>query len=151
MAPSSVRSFVAERDRAPATALFVCVENACRSLMAEAIFTAHAPPGWVAASAGTRPAPTPNPRTAPMLREKGYALPGHAPRPLTLELARGASVVVTMGCLDDAACPAYLRSPPPEDWGLPDPARLDDTGFRRVRDEIDRRVEDLIRRLPPAP
>ena len=151
MARFSARSSVVDGAPRTGTALFVCVENAGRSLMAEAIFTAKAPPGWIAMSAGTRPAASANPRTAPMLAEEGYALPMHPPQPLTPELARRATVTITMGCLDDAACPAYLRSPPPEDWGLPDPAPLDDDGFRRVRDEISRRVDDLIRRLTVPP
>ncbi len=130
-----------------ATVLFVCVENACRSLMAEAIFNANPPPGWRAVSAGTEPAAAPNPRTGPMLREVGVALPPHAPQPLTEELARGAAVRVTMGCLDHASCPAHLRRAGVVDWGLPDPARLDDAGFRRVRDEITRRVRALAREL----
>jgi arsenate reductase len=124
--------------------LFVCVENACRSLMAEAIFAASAPAGWVAVSAGTRPAAHPNPRTAGFLREVGLALPPHAPRELTAGMMDGADLVVTMGCLDDASCPARLKARPLRDWGLADPAKLDDEGFRAVRDEIARRIAGLI-------
>jgi arsenate reductase (thioredoxin) len=123
--------------------LFVCVENACRSLMAEAMFNANPPTGWTAISAGTRPADEPNPRTAAMLAEIGLTLPDHRPRLLTPELGNGARVRVTMGCLDDAACPAFLKSYAVQDWGLSDPARLDDAGFRRVRDEL----VDRVRRL----
>lgn len=126
------------------TVLFVCVENACRSLMAEAIFNARAPEGWKATSAGTRPAASPNPRTGPMLREIGLDLPPHPPKELNRAMVDGSALSITMGCLDDASCPAYLATPPPEDWALPDPATLDDDGFRRVREEIQRRVERLI-------
>jgi len=138
------------------TVLFLCVENACRSLMAEAAFNANAPPGWMAVSAGTRPADRPNPRTGPMLAEIGLSLPDHPPRAVTPPMMDAASVRVTMGCLDDESCPIHLRSLPLRDWALPDPATQDDTGFRRVRDEIVARVRELFQELrareePPPP
>lgn len=128
---------------APKVVLFICVENSGRSLMAESIFNANPPDGWVAMSAGTRPADAPNPRTGPMLRELGLELPPHRPQPLTNELMDLARVRVTMGCLDDASCPAHLKTLELRDWALPDPGRLDDTGFRRVRD----RIATLVRGL----
>ncbi|MGD0257477.1 MAG: low molecular weight phosphatase family protein [Thermoplasmata archaeon] len=123
--------------------LFICVENAGRSLMAEACFNADPPPGWHAVSAGTRPAAAPNPRTQPMLQEVGLSIPDHPPQELRPELMDRAQVRVTMGCLDDASCPARLKSLELRDWRLEDPARLDDEGFRRVRDSIRRRVRGL--------
>jgi arsenate reductase (thioredoxin) len=123
--------------------LFVCVGNAGRSLMAEAIFNADPPPGWRAESAGTEPARQPNPRTAPLLAEIGLTLPAHPPRRLTPELIDAAAVRVTMGCLDRESCPARLKQVPLEDWELPDPAALDDAGFRSVRDRIRERVARL--------
>lgn len=131
----------------PKTVLFICIENAARSLLAEALFNANPAPGWIAVSAGTRPAASPNPRTGPMLREIGLALPGHGPQLLTQSMMDDARVRVTMGCLDDASCPAHLKGLELRDWALPDPARLDDAGFRRVRDEIRGRVEGLRREL----
>ncbi len=125
------------------TALFICVENACRSLIAEAIFNADPPPGWVAISAGTRPAREANPRTGPMLREVGLNLPHHPPQLLTAEMIDRARVRVTMGCLDDASCPARLKTMELRDWSLPDPATLNDEGFRQVRD----RIQQLVRSL----
>jgi arsenate reductase (thioredoxin) len=127
--------------------LFICVENACRSLMAEAMFNRNAPAGWRARSAGTSPADTPNPRTAPMLGEIGLELPDHPPQILTPALIEEAKIRVTMGCLDDAACPARLKELEYRDWGLPDPAQLDDVGFRRIRDMIQERVEGLAREI----
>ena len=116
--------------------LFVCVENACRSLMAESMFNSDPPPGWRATSAGTAPGKAPNPRTRPLLREIGLPIPPHPPQALTDEMIAAAGAVVTMGCLDSASCPAKLRSIEVRDWGLPDPARLDDTGFRQVRNDL---------------
>ncbi len=129
------------------TVLFVCVENAARSLMAEAMFNAHPPPGWTATSAGTRPATTPDPRTGPMLAEIGLTLPPHAPQLLTPEMLQRARERVTMGCRDDASCPAHLKGLELTDWALPDPSVLDDAGFRRVRDELRGRVGGLRREL----
>jgi arsenate reductase len=123
--------------------LFICVENACRSLMAESMFNANPPEGWRAISAGTEPASEPNPRTRAMLREVGLELPQHPPQLLTNEMMSDASVRVTMGCLDSASCPARLKALELVDWALPDPAKLDDQGFRRVRDDLAGRVKRL--------
>lgn len=130
--------------------LFICVENSCRSLMAEAMFNADPPEGWRAASAGTRPAASPNPRTQPMLREIGLELPEHPPRLLTKGMMDDARLRVTMGCLDDASCPVHLKTLKVTDWGLPDPSGLDDIGFRAVRDGLRDRVGGLIRELTLA-
>lgn len=127
----------------PSVVLFICVGNSGRSLMAEAMFNAHPPEGWTATSAGTSPAPSANPRTGLMLREIGLDLPPHPPQRLTPEMMDRARIRVTMGCLDDAACPARLKSLELRDWALPDPVRLDDEGFRRVRS----RLVDLVKGL----
>ncbi len=91
-----------------------------------------------------------------MLREIGLDLPLHPPRALTGEMIDGATVRVTMGCLDSESCPARLKHLELRDWALPDPAKLDDAGFRRVRDDLRARVEALKRELsltdgPPRP
>lgn len=130
--------------------VFVCVENAARSLMAEAIFNAAPPAGWVADSAGTRPAAHPNPRTRRFLEEIGLPMPAHGPQELTLPRLDGAALLVTMGCLDDASCPANLKRRELRDWKLPDPGKLDDDGFRSVRDEIRQRVRELAAELTAA-
>jgi arsenate reductase (thioredoxin) len=130
--------------------LFVCVENACRSLMAEAIFNADPPAGWRAISAGTRPAAAANPRTKAMLEERGFLFPDHSPQLLTNAMMDAARVRITMGCLDDTSCPAHLQTLELRDWGLPDPAKLDDAGFREVRDQIRGRIDGLRRELALA-
>lgn len=132
------------------TVLFVCVGNAGRSLMAEAIFNADPPAGWLAESAGTEPAARANPRTEAMLREIGIPMPSHPPQRLTDSMIDRASLRFTMGCLDRQSCPAHLKGAPLTDWQLPDPADLDDTGFRRVRDEIRSRVAVLRSELRAA-
>jgi arsenate reductase (thioredoxin) len=127
--------------------LFVCVENAGRSLMAEAIFNANPSPGWRATSAGTDPAGAANPRTKHMLEEIGFQLPDHLPQLLSDELMDQAQVRITMGCLEDASCPTHLKTLELRDWNLPDPTKLDDAGFRDVRNQIRTRVEGLRREL----
>ena len=82
-----------------------------------------------------------------MLAEIGLELPSHPPQPLTTPMMTGSTVRVTMGCLDSEKCPAQLKTLELRDWGLPDPAKLDDEGFRRVRDDLRRRVEELAREL----
>lgn len=128
---------------APKVVLFVCVGNACRSLMAESMFNSNPPPGWTATSAGTMPSESPNPRTEPMLAELGLPLPAHGPQLLTTEMMDLARVRVTMGCLDDKSCPAHLKGLELRDWALPDPAGLDDAGFRQVRDRLASYVKGL--------
>lgn len=125
------------------TVLFICVENSCRSLMPESMFNANPPEGWRAISAGTEPGARPNPRTESMLHEVGLKLPDHSPQLLSNEMMNEASVRITMGCLDSTSCPARLHALPLTDWALPDPAKLDDEGFRHVRDQ----VAHLVRRL----
>lgn len=139
-----------KRPAAPRVVLFLCVENAARSLMAEAIFNARRVPGWTAVSAGTRPADRANPRTGPMLAEIGLSLPPHPPREVTDALMTGAARRVTMGCWDDASCPARWQGLPMDDWRLPDPAHSDDAGFRRIRDDLVRRVGALAAELARA-
>jgi len=127
--------------------LFVCVENACRSLMAEAMFNGDPPAGWTAVSAGTSPAGAPHPRTARMLEELGLRAPDHAPQALTGEMIAGAQIRVTMGCLDSASCPARLKELEYLDWALPDPVPLDDNQFREVRDKLRCLVDGLVREI----
>ena len=123
--------------------LFVCVENAGRSLMAEAIFNADPPAGWHALSGGTRPAQQANPRTAAALKEIGLELPDHPPQLARQEMIQDAKVRITMGCLDDAECPANLKTLKMVDWALPDPSKMDEEGVRRVRNEIRDRIRGL--------
>jgi protein-tyrosine-phosphatase len=78
-----------------------------------------------------------------MLRELGLELPPHPPQLLTPEMMDGARVRVTMGCLDDASCPARLKTLELRDWALPDPAHFEDDGFRQVRDRIAGNVKGL--------
>ncbi|HVW18722.1 MAG TPA: arsenate reductase ArsC [Solirubrobacteraceae bacterium] len=124
--------------------LFLCHHNAGRSQMAQAFFERDAPDGWAGESAGTSPAKAIWPEVVRAMAEVGIDLSARVPQALTPELQRQANLGVTMGCGD--ACP-YVPAPV-EDWALPDPAGRPLDEVRAVRDEIERRVGELIARLP---
>lgn len=135
----------------PALILFVCVHNAGRSQMAEALFNRRATElgladRFRAVSAGTVPADRVNPQVVAAMREVGLDLAGRRPRLLTPDLAAGAHLIVTMGCGVAESCPGGFLSVD-EDWGLPDPHGRPLDEVRAIRDEVARRVEDLLKRL----
>jgi arsenate reductase len=125
------------------TILFVCVENTFRSVLSEEIFNSKAPPGWHAQSAGVSPAASVNPAVDPLLKEIGIVLTGRSPRIVTAEMVAGASRVVTFGCLD--RCPIGAKGKG-EDWPLPGATGKTFDELRGIRDELSRRVDELIRR-----
>jgi len=123
--------------------LFVCVENANRSQMAEAFARLHGSDAVEACSAGSAPSGRINPRAVQFMAELGYDLGAHASK--SLEDIQGSfDAVVTMGCGD--RCP-WVPARRREDWNLPDPKDLDDAGYRAVRDEISARVQTLLASL----
>lgn len=131
------------RDRVCRRVLFVCVENANRSQMAEAFARMHGGEAVEAHSAGSRPSGTINPKAVRFMAERGYDLAAHASKSLD-EVEGEFDAVVTMGCGDSCPwVPARIR----EDWALPDPRDMDDTGYRAVRDEIEARVRALLAAL----
>jgi len=127
-----------------ATALFVCLHNAGRSQMSEALFERAAGGRHRALSAGTTPAERVHPEVVEAMRELGIDLAGRTPRGLTRELAEEADVVVTMGCGDE--CP-YIPGRRYLDWELDDPKGRPLEEVRATRDEIERRVRALIAEL----
>ena len=127
--------------------LFVCLHNAGRSQMSQALFERAARGHHEARSAGTEPAQRVHPGVVTVMREKGIDVSDRAPRLLTDDLARWADVVVTMGCGD--ACPVipgkrYI------DWDLRDPKDLPLDDVRAIRDDIETRVEELVKDLDRA-
>lgn len=153
--PLLVEKFAREQLRAAAQAgglivktvpevLFVCVHNAGRSQMAAALLDHHANGRVHVRSAGSAPAEEINPAVVAALDEIGLDVSKEFPKPLTDEFVEAADVVVTMGCGD--ACPIfpgkrYL------DWELPDPAGQPLEEVRPIRDEIERRVVQLLEEL----
>jgi arsenate reductase len=127
-----------------ATVLFVCLQNAGRSQMSAALFERAAEGRHRALSAGTTPAQHVHPEVVTVMRELGIELAGRVPRELTRELAEQADVVVTMGCGDE--CP-YIPGRRYVDWDLSDPAGRPLDEVRATRDEIARRVSELVAEL----
>jgi len=111
--------------------------------MSEELFNAKAPPGWRAESAGVSPAAAVNPVVRELLLELGISLTDRTPRVVTPDLVARASRVVTFGCLD--RCPIGAESKG-EDWPLPGSTGRTFEQLREIRDELSRRVDDLIKR-----
>lgn len=126
------------------TVLFVCVGNAGRSVMAEAIFNSRAPKGWGAVSAGVSPARATNPGTGPCLEEIGVRAPPHPPQALTEKAVRGATVCVSIGALEHPSCPEWFAQAHPLRWTIPDTHGADLKEFRAIRETIRSKVEALI-------
>jgi len=131
-----------------ARVLFVCLHNAGRSQMSEALF-ARVADGHEARSAGTTPGERVHPEVVEAMRELDIDLGDRVPRELAHEDAEWADVVVTMGCGDE--CP-YIPGKRYLDWDLPDPKGRPLEEVRATRDEIGRRVGELLAELqqPPA-
>jgi len=127
-----------------ARALFVCLHNAGRSQMSEALFARAAAGRHEARSAGTTPAERVHPEVVEAMAEVGIDLADRTPRKLTREDAEWADVVVTMGCGDE--CP-YVPGVRYIDWDLPDPKGQPLDAVRATREEIATRVQELAREL----
>ncbi len=124
--------------------IFVCRQNAGRSQMSQALFEQAAGGRHRALSAGTTPAEHLHPEVIDVMNEIGINLTGRTPKRLTRELAEQADVVVTMGCGDE--CP-FIPGKRYLDWDLQDPAGQPKARVREIRDEIDRRVRELVHEL----
>jgi arsenate reductase (thioredoxin) len=123
--------------------IFACVHNAGRSQMAAAFFNAVADPERAkAVSAGTQPGDHVHPVVVDVMREVGIDLSGQKPRRLTDDLARGASLLVTMGCGE--SCP-YVPGLRRDDWPLTDPKGRPIEEVRQIREEIRTRVAQLVK------
>lgn len=132
-----------------ARVLFVCVHNAGRSQMSQALFNQAAGREHEARSAGSQPTDRLHPEVIATMDELGIDLRGETPKPLTRELAEWADVVVTMGCGD--ACP-YIPGKRYLDWELEDPKGQPVEAVRATRDEIGRRIDRLLAELgAPSP
>ena len=127
-----------------ANALFVCLHNAGRSQMSQALFERAAQGRHDARSAGTTPGDRVHPEVVEVMKELGIDLSEERPKGLTTEDAEWADVVVTMGCGDK--CP-YIPGKRYIDWDLPDPKGRPTNEVRAIRDDIARRVGELIGEL----
>jgi protein-tyrosine-phosphatase len=126
--------------------LFVCVQNAGRSQMAAGLLDQLANGRVRVRSAGSEPARQIHPAVVDAMAEVGVDISKELPKPIADEIVRAADAVITMGCGD--ACPIYPGKRY-EDWEVDDPADVDLEGVRRIRNEISRRVRELLDELAP--
>ena len=129
------------------TILFVCVENAGRSQIAEGLFNnKYAPKDYRAISAGTRPVSQINPLAIEVMKEVGIDISGRKSKIITEEMIRGSEKSVNMGCIDRTECPMLFINNV-IDWGIDDPKGKPIEKVREIRDEIDRRVREIAESL----
>ena len=121
--------------------LFVCVENSCRSQIAEGFAKLLGAGRLEAHSSGSKPSGVVNPKAIASMREVGYDLAQHASKPLSAVPQIEWDWAITMGCGDE--CP-NVRAVRRVDWSIPDPKHMEPREFDAVRDEIRRRVEALL-------
>jgi arsenate reductase (thioredoxin) len=123
--------------------LFVCVENAGRSQMAEGFFNKYPPKGYEAISAGTRPVSQIIPIAVEVMREAGIDISNQKSKELTEDVIRNSSNIVNMGCIEKESCPTlFLQNL--LDWNIEDPKGKPIEKVREIRDEIDQRVKELV-------
>ena len=123
--------------------LFVCVQNAGRSQMAEGFFKKYAPKEYEGISAGTMPVSEINPLAVEVMREVDIDISGQKSKEITEDMIRNSSKIVNMGCMDKVSCPTlFLQNL--LDWNIEDPKDKQIDKVREVRDEIEQRVKKLV-------
>jgi arsenate reductase (thioredoxin) len=125
------------------TILFVCIENAGRSLMAEGFFNKYSPKGYKAISAGTEPVSQINPLAVEVMREVGIDIGNQKSKAITEDMTRNSAKIVNMGCMERESCPTlflynFL------DWNIEDPKDKPIGKVEEIRNEIDQRVKELV-------
>jgi arsenate reductase len=129
------------------TILFVCVENAGRSQMAEGFFRKYAPEGFEPISAGTKPTSQINPIVVQAMDEVGISISQQKPKDITEDMMRNSTKIINMGCMDKSFCPT-LFIPNVIDWGIEDPKGRSIEQLREIRDDIEKRIKQLVTNLP---
>ncbi|MGI0032147.1 MAG: arsenate reductase ArsC [Nitrososphaeraceae archaeon] len=136
-------SFGKSKLKSEKTILFVCVENAGRSQMAEGFFNKNAPEGYRAISAGTKPVSQINPVVIEVMKEVGIDISNQKSKEITEDMMRNSFKTVNMGCMVKESCPT-LFLPNVLDWNLEDPKGKSVEKVIELRDEIDQRVKELV-------
>ena len=124
------------------TILFVCVENAGRSQIAEGFFRKYAPEGFEPLSADTKPVSQINPLAIQVMNEVGIDISKQRSKDLTEDMMRNSDKIINMGCMEKNFCPT-LFIPKVVDWGIDDPKNKPVEEVREIRDEIERRIREL--------
>ncbi len=135
-----------EEQRSDKSVLFVCVENAGRSQMAEGFFRRYAPKGFMTLSAGTKPSGDINSLAIEVMKEVGIDISNHKSKDLTEDMMRNSTKIVNMGCMDKSFCPT-LFIPNVIDWRIEDPKGKPIEKVRQIRDDIDAKVRHLAAEL----
>jgi arsenate reductase (thioredoxin) len=126
--------------------LFVCVENAGRSQMAEAFFNQYSPEGYQAVSAGTKPVSNINPIVVEAMKESDIDISGQKSKEITEDMIRDSTKIVNMGCMEKESCPTlFLYNL--IDWNMKDPKGKSIEKVRQIRDDIEYRVKELVTTL----
>jgi arsenate reductase len=131
------------KKRQKETILFVCVENAGRSQIAEGFFRKYAPGGYEPISAGTKPTSQINPIVVQTMDEVGVDIQQQKPKDITKDMMRNSTKIVNMGCMDKSFCPTLFISNL-IDWGIEDPKGKSIEQVREIRDDIEQRVKQLV-------
>ena len=126
--------------------LFVCVENAGRSQIAEGFFKKYAPEGFEAVSAGTKPVDNLNPIAIEAMKEIGIDISNQKSKLVTNEMINDSESVVNMGCMDKEACPALFVEDI-ADWGIEDPKGKSIEQVRQIRDTIENKIKELVTKI----
>jgi len=126
--------------------LFVCVENAGRSQMAEGFFRKYAPGGYEPESAGTKPTGVVNPLVIAAMKEIGVDISSQRPKMISDSMVCQSSITVNMGCMDKESCPTLFVQNV-LDWGIPDPKGKSLDEVRKIRDLIEKRILKLCKTL----
>jgi len=126
--------------------LFVCVENAGRSQMAEAFAKLYGRGKVEAMSAGTMPSTKVNPSVIQVMQEKGIDISKNKPKLINTQMVQEADNIITMGCSAEGFCPAPLLTKVIE-WELEDPKGKSLQKVREIRDDIERRVKKLVKEI----
>ena len=124
--------------------LFVCVENAGRSQMAESFFRKYMPKGFEAISAGTNPSTQINPIVLQAMKEIGIDIENQTPKHISQQIIDESEKTINMGCIDNESCPALFMKDVP-DWQIPDPKGKSIEEVRKIRDQIEIKVLNLIK------
>ena len=135
------------KSKAKHTILFVCIQNAGRSQMAEGFFRKYAPKSYEPLSAGTKPTSEINPIAIQAMKEVGIDISKQRPKDMTEDMMRNSAKIVNMGCMDKDWCPTAFV-PNLVDWGIEDPNGKSIEKVREIRDEIEERVKELTASLP---
>ncbi|MCE9617342.1 MAG: arsenate reductase ArsC [Nitrosarchaeum sp.] len=126
--------------------LFVCVENAGRSQMAEAFFRKYMPQGFEVISAGTKPSTHVNPIVLQAMKEIGIDIENQTPKHISQQIIVESEKAINMGCIDKESCPALFMKDT-LDWQIPDPKGKPIEEVRKIRDQIKTKVLILIKSL----